>query len=388
MNINIYLSCLQSLHEYNIPSFSFWEVYFKKGIEEGGYTWCETPQVDWAKGLTLSRKDEIERWKVETWELVISDIKSKLTKSKIDIFLCYLYPQQIDDSSIKTIQNLGIPCVNFFCDNIRDFTRVPNEFKIFDLIWVPELSAIPMYKKEHIKCIHLPMPMWINKKSIYFKQEESESIIFIGSKCILRANLLYDAINLGLDMVIRGEGWEITSSTLSNKQPSRSFYKQVKNQFETLSKGGIAALYQKIHRRLYPPFDPPLEFFKKFVRPKPNFEDYNKLTRNSKICIGINRVDTLRNPLKKPLAYSRLRDIEAPMLGACYLTEWTEDIEAFYEIGKEIETYKSADELVQKVNWLSNDVQKRNSIRTFGQKRALNNHCVKKSIEIIFSTLK
>ena len=33
------------------------------------------------------------------------------------------------------------------------------------------------------------------------------------------------------------------------------------------------------------------------------------------------------------------------MLGACYLTEWTAGLEHMYELGKEIETYRTPEEL-------------------------------------------
>ena len=40
------------------------------------------------------------------------------------------------------------------------------------------------------------------------------------------------------------------------------------------------------------------------------------------------------------------------MLGACYLTEWTEGLEHMYELGKEIETYRTAEELTSKLSEL------------------------------------
>ncbi len=63
------------------------------------------------------------------------------------------------------------------------------------------------------------------------------------------------------------------------------------------------------------------------INTPPKFEQYNALTAESMITLGINRYPSFHFPISKPDSYSRLRDIEAPMLGACYLTEWTEGIE-------------------------------------------------------------
>jgi hypothetical protein len=52
-------------------------------------------------------------------------------------------------------------------------------------------------------------------------------------------------------------------------------------------------------------------------------------------------------PIDQPNTYSRLRDIEAPMLGACYLTEQTEGLECLYDIGNEIEIYKDPESFIE-----------------------------------------
>ena len=81
------------------------------------------------------------------------------------------------------------------------------------------------------------------------------------------------------------------------------------------------------------------------MKKKPNDLEYVEITQQSMITLGVNRYPSFRYPLNKPDTYSRLRDLEAPMLGACYLTEWTEGLDDLYELGTEIETYKTAEEM-------------------------------------------
>jgi spore maturation protein CgeB len=85
----------------------------------------------------------------------------------------------------------------------------------------------------------------------------------------------------------------------------------------------------------------------------------------------------------RPLVYSRLRDIEAPMLGACYLTEWTEGLEHMYELGKEIEAYRTPEELTSKLSELRSDSPRRSAMRERAQRRALADHTVGRSMERI-----
>lgn len=68
------------------------------------------------------------------------------------------------------------------------------------------------------------------------------------------------------------------------------------------------------------------------------------------------------------------------MLGACYLTEWTEGLEHMYDLGKEIETYRTAEELTSKLSELQLDPARRGAMRKRAQRRALSDHCVARSV--------
>ncbi len=105
------------------------------------------------------------------------------------------------------------------------------------------------------------------------------------------------------------------------------------------------------------------------------------------ITLGINRYPSFHFPISKPDSYSRLRDIEAPMLGACYLTEWTDGIEELYDTENEIAVYKNTDELIMKIKELEADVNKRRALKINGQKRALSTHTIPDSLNNIKCSL-
>ena len=105
------------------------------------------------------------------------------------------------------------------------------------------------------------------------------------------------------------------------------------------------------------------------------------------MTLGVSRVPTLRASNRRPLKYSRLRDIEAPMLGACYLTEYTDGVAELYELGSEIETYRDAEELTIKLKELQDNPQRRMSMRQGAQRRALLEHSIARSLERILDAL-
>src|SRR5215831_6610725 len=159
--MRILLSSLQSNKRHRIAAYSFWRDYFVQGLKEAGQEVLEVTDVDWAEALTIGRGAALDRWRTKTWEIVYDFIRREHRNKPIDLFLGYLYPQQIEVSAIKELQRWGIPCVNFFCDNVREFVNVPREYAPFALHWVPEFEALPMYRKVGLPHIHAPMPCWV-----------------------------------------------------------------------------------------------------------------------------------------------------------------------------------------------------------------------------------
>jgi spore maturation protein CgeB len=384
--LKFFLSFLQGKPDHPIPAYSFWEYYIKKGIEEAGHQWTECNSVDWAYGLVPMDKNNFNQWEAISWEQTLAYLKT----NPVDIFLSYLYPHQVNKTAIREIQKMGIPCVNFFCDNVREFVKIPEEFSIFNLNWVPEYKAIKMYKAAGYPYIYLPMPMWVSPELRVIKQKGINRISFIGSHDIQRQLLFEDVLNKqpNLDLDIYGAGWIIenfTSFTLPESKPY-SLTDKLRFQYTFLKKQGVLAYIRKMSQRNNMQECSPL--LSEHLKGKPDFETYIRISQESQITIGINRYPSFRYPLKNPDTYSRLRDIEAPMLGACYLTEWTEGLDQQYDIGNEIETYTNVKELIEKIKILQTDAFKRNKLRIRGQKRALNFHSIPNSIKIILLKLK
>lgn len=363
-----------------VPSYRFWQHYIKNGIEEAGMSYVEIPEVDWAEGLIHDEGSvALQNWQERSWQATINYIKAN--RHNIDIFLTYLYPKQIYPDAIEQIRKMGIPCVNFYCDNIREFKTIPAKFRIFDLIWVPEFEALEMYRKAGVKHINLPMPMWVEpelRRGTIFN--EKPGVSFIGSKDLLRENLLGQAIQKGLPLSVRGAGW-LTQSGDTSAFVAGSVYQKLINQVNFVKQQGLSGLAIKGVQQLNKL--PHIPVSEDHLFPSPDFAEYIIITQCSMVTLGINRVPTFKRTHNKPLTYSRLRDIEAPMLGACYLTEYCEGIDSLYDTDNEINVYSTVDELVQKATELLSNKEKRDKLRANGQQRALSDHTIPSSLKKI-----
>jgi spore maturation protein CgeB len=161
--------------------------------------------------------------------------------------------------------------------------------------------------------------------------------------------------------------------------------KTFSNQIRFMKEHGGKAWMRKLKAKAHP--RPDSTIFRGSIRKKPDASEYIEVTQQSVVTLGINRYPSFRHSLSAPDTYSRLRDLEAPMLGACYLTEWTEGLDKLYEPGREIETYSNAEEMAYKIEMLKADRERRLALRRNGQRRALAEHSVTRTLAKLVAAL-
>jgi hypothetical protein len=386
--LRIFLSCQQALRRHAVPAYSFWSDYFRGGLAEAGHTSIEAPDCDWAEGLLPLDEASAADWIERTWGAALDLLRREHARKPVDFFLGYLFPRQVLPSAVSEIRALGIPCVNFFCDNVREFRCVPEAYKGFDLHWVPEYKAVSLYQRAGLPWINAPMPCWVPPAWRTPIEAETLPITFVGTRDEQREILFAEVLRNGLHLDLRGPGWDVRATTHQPPPPplARNPIEWARRQSCFVEQHGWPALLRKCGRTLHP--RAPVAFdFTAYAQPPAFGDAYWPALRECRVCIGVNRYPSLRFPFHQPDTYSRLRDIEAPMAGACYLTELTEGLDQLYELGSEIETYRDASELVEKARALAADAPRRNRLRASGQQRALNDHSISRTIKRIAGRL-
>jgi len=374
--LRVFLCCQQSPHRYAIPAYAFWAEYFRGAFAEAGWSCIEAPECDWAQGMLPLDESAMAAWRERTWGAAVALLRREHARARVDFFLSYLFPRQVSGTAIAEIRALGIPCVNFFCDNVREFRRVPAEYRGFDLHWVPEHAAVALYECARLPYLHAPMACWVPPALRGPVETETLPITFTGTRDEQRERLFAEALRLGLKIDLRGPGWE---SPAAPPPRAANPWQLVCRQLHFARQEGWPALLRKCSRALRPP--PPAAFdFAPYAKPALFGDAYWPALRQSTVCVGVNRYPSWRYPIDRPNTYSRLRDIEAPMVGACYLTEWAPGLDQLYDLGSDIETYRGAAELVEKARALSSDAERRKKLRANAQRRALHDHSIPRTL--------
>lgn len=381
--MRILLAFQDSPYDYPIPAYRFWLESMQNGLSEAGHTVLRVPEADWARGLLDLTPAERDAWLDATWSRTVRTVRD----CDPDLFLTYCYPQQVSTGAVRDIQALGCPVVNFFCDHVRELRGVPDAFRPFTLHWVPEYHAQPWYRDQQLRCLHAPMPVWIPPELRDGPAERDGPAVFVGSYDELRGDLLFSARQRGAHFVVMGSGW--TPPAISATSPFPRFatrpLRRAANQVAFVSRWGLRAGWRKLHER--PPPDRRADM-DDLVQIAPfNRHDYVRTLQRATVAIGINRVHVPTASWDEPPRYSRLRDIEAPMAGACLLTEDAPELPAWYDLDTEIWTYREAAELAEKLAQLNRDASLRTRLRHNGQRRALQTHSIACTVERIAEAL-
>ncbi|MBI3885664.1 MAG: glycosyltransferase [Opitutae bacterium] len=361
-------------------NYGFWADLLRAGLTESGHTVLESNQVDWASGLALREAHAQRAWLDRAWSVTLAELAQHQAAGGVDLFLGYFFPKQIEPAAVREIARRGIPTVNFFCDNVREYRRVPEEFRAFDLQWVPEWAALPLYAAAGLKHLHAPMPMWVEPEFRRLPAREENSATFLGSHDSLRSELFSALAAHGARLRVHGKGWVPASDPAPAPLPPSGPWRRVVNQAAFWREHGTRALFHKWGRtRVRPLARPPADWLGGPVERA----EYTRLSRESAVTVGVNRFESPQTKAGRFGTYSRLRDLEATMLGACYLTEWAPGLDQLYDLDREIAVYRDAAGLAAQLSALLADPARRAALRAAAQRRALAEHTVGRTMDRI-----
>jgi spore maturation protein CgeB len=110
------------------------------------------------------------------------------------------------------------------------------------------------------------------------------------------------------------------------------------------------------------------------------------LFRNSEINLGFTRMRGLESG-RVGNNQVKLRDFEVPLAGGFYLVEEAPEHGELFDVGHEIVTWRSTDELIDKTRYYLAHESERRAIAAAGQLRARRDHTWRKRFSSLFCVL-
>ena len=332
---------------------------------------------------TKAMREKNPRLRARFGEILLETFKTELKKKPIDLFFAYLMDGMVDTDVLAEIHRLGVPMVNFSCNNIHQFDLVDEISPYFDLNLYAEKEAGIKFEKIRSKALWWPMAS--NPRYFHpIRTVQNIDVSFVGANYALRAQYIAYLLHEKIDVQVFGPYW-ILDPGQPWKTPLRRWYYQFRNLFaltEQASQTETGRL-QNYLLRIALNREFPLNLHEPVTD-----DELIRLYSRSKISLGFLEVYDDHNPGKVIKRHMHLREFEAPMCGALYCTGYSNELAEMFEPEKEVITYQNKEEMLNKVRYFLHHPAEGEKIRQAGMKRALADHTYQKRYQTLFKEMR
>jgi spore maturation protein CgeB len=319
--------------------------------------------------------------KPRTNERLLSRFRTALRQGRVDLFYGYFYSSVVYPVTIELIRQSGVPVVNFSCNNVHQFDLVRDIAPWFDVCVVPERSAIADFKA--IGAVPVRIQLAANP-CVYrpYPEPRMYDVTFVGQRYADRAEFLAHLHRHGVGVRAWGAGWQ------THKRLDLAHARAALALVEDERLDGIRRL---IRRRLARGSSAKGDRADQvdtssFGGPRLLQSDLVRTFSQSRLSLGFATAGASHLSDAR-LTHLRLREFEAPMSGALYLTEDQPELAEYFEPGKELLTYVDRSDLLDKVRYYLAHQEQSERIRRAGFLRARKNHTWQHRFRELFGVL-
>jgi hypothetical protein len=324
---------------------------------------------------------------------LITVARTLKTAGELDLLFAIVYDDFLKVETAQQLRQLRVPMVNYHVDMAFQWYRVIRTAPYFDVLAVAQMT-----NAEHLTPynphIHW-MPMAANPEW-YASSSSSDSgpqhdLCFVGSFNPYRRALIAECVNRGFKPSVYGRGWTDAAPTpyqfdwdAYKVWHDIRYYALPRLRAEGLNSviGPIKKKYARAHTfeglhgaECFPPCAD---------------EALAGIFRSSKVNLGLSDTGwhAGTHVVSSNNLQCRLRDFEVPMSGGFYLVQRAPGHENYYNLGREIETWTSLEELIDKVSYYSKHEAAAWRIREAGRRRAVASHTWRHRFDEMFQRLR
>ena len=296
-------------------------------------------------------------------QMFVDDVTRAHNEKPLDLVFTYFYDRHIDVGAVEEVKALGVPTVNFFCNDVHQFHLVERIAPHFDYNMAPARDALASYEKAGAKVIHEEMAA--NPR--FYKPCDAPveyDVTFVGQRYLNREPWMAHLQANGVECHAFGPRWD---------ENPHSIGKRLSDWFHTLTG-------RKRSNRATDDSLLPLDH-----RHGPLSDD-DMIAMYSRSRINLN-FSEVRMPDGSIGRHVRLRDFEVPMSGGLYFTGTQDELSEYYEIDKEIICFDTKEELLDKARYYLAHEDEADAVRRAGRERALRDHTWEKRFEKLFAEI-
>jgi spore maturation protein CgeB len=303
-------------------------------------------------------------------------------RGRFDLVFAYLCDGFVDPEVIAQIRAAGVPFVNYSCNNIHQFGLVERISRLVDCNVYAEAGAAEKFAALGVPAVQMQMAA---DPDFYHREARPAQldVSFVGQRYADRGELVAGLIRAGIDAHAFGPRWQGGAEAVGNTTFAARWDK-----FRSMARAegvGFALDFvrSKLVRRIQERRED--QVLAGHTHGILTDEAMVDVFATSRINLGFATVYAGGKGAGEEMYHLRLRDFEVPMAGGFYLTRYTAELEEYFVIGREIECYRSTEELVEKCRHYLAHPNERESIRQAGQRRCLADHTWERRFTKLFA---
>jgi len=314
---------------------------------------------------------------------VVKRFKREHAKRPFDLFFGYLMDGMIDPAALDEIRKAGVPTCNFSCNNVHQFGLVDELSPHFDFSLHSERDVGEKFRAVGGTPIWWPMaanPLFAHPMHVQQRLGAS----FVGGNYGLRAEYALHLLESGVDLHLYGPGWTLSGRVARAKRRLRRDLTMgaglVARSLASQAARTAQAARIDVARRLADTYPGNVH------QPVPD-EEVIRLYSSSIVSLGFLEVFDEHDPSRPILQHLHLREFEAPMSGALYLTNYSDELAEMFEPDKEVLVWHNRHELLEKVRFYGEHPDAGDGIRKAGRERALACHTYERRFQQLFKEI-
>ena len=291
-----------------------WQRHFYDGLERAGVRVALPRNIDfgWARPPQTFDLARSAGARARVSESLLTQILAA-DGGAPQAVLSYCFSHDVELDLVDRVRAAGIPWVNFFCDSLYAFDWVADLAARTSLNWFVESEAEERYRSLGVPYLRAPYALNPDALPDASCAAPDRTMLFVGAANYSRIRAAALIRLTGVDLQVRGWGWQeaLGFKTDSARAPSTPGKRAARFVVRTLLRARVGG---------YLEYDPMIEEL-----------------RRAAVVLGLNEGGAgaaARN-------YLKLRDLELPGMGCCYLAQHHSGLAEVYELGSEVMTFRT-----------------------------------------------
>jgi spore maturation protein CgeB len=345
-------------------SFEY-ETFYKALSKLSGHTILYVPYDDI---ITLGKK----AWNDRLLEIVQTE--------KPDLVFAFMYTDELLSQTITAMSQMTKTLAWFSDDHWRLYNYSLRYAKYFTAVVTTYSKAPAIYRAHGVQ--NVIRSQWAADTSLYnpsLKAEPFHDVAFVGLWSKPRARLIQKLRDAGIAVYVKGRGWK--EGSVSQQEMVRIFSSSKINLAINSAPGRFS--FDSIGRTfLRKTFKKPGSRKKIFSLESINFLFPRQSLKH--IVIDFSLIQNFRSWYCRNILQIKARHFEIPATGGFVITRKADDLETYFENGKEMAIVNSNDELVEKIKYYLLHEDERARIAQAGYERTVREHTYERRLLKVF----